>query len=577
VKQAGQWNDSHEELQHRVTRGVGGYEYGEWLYPTCYFDMDEELLTEFPAGIGYGFPQPLNLDLKVDQGAYLLVVGAKARIGAGSLISVAVNPNADLMKSPDFVPKEMVRYAGEYEVPYDGEWHRYVVPVNLYMSGKNRIQLAHCLNGREGHWFDALELVESPIRHEYPEYGGHKAELEESYTADLGGSVLHEKRSWEALSDLPYIAVTIERVVDGAPLDLATVHGCEGYDGLLVDGREMADREERPIEERAVLRDSTGFRPDLNLVLLRRGSVKSVRWEDGRLLLLSKDVSREKLRLAIAVAEPGVALEERIPVSELGAAERSLVLPEGPVPLTVKNDRSVPVTRVYRIGNPSPGPYLVMEDGWWLIRGGQPARSESGGDFLKLYLPASGEVQVQRSGYILDVVKPGYGCQHTVRIADVARSGSTASCRVLVSGVTPALFAPRIRFNGEIGTARLDGSPWAYADTGGVVFLPNRPGEYRVEVDLVDAPVGDPRLCRAACSVASASYDSEAKVFEFEAEFPPWVRSLPEAQKYMALIAYDKSRYRRIAAENAEIATEGRLGDVVAFKPGVIRLRFEGS
>ena len=117
VKQAGLWNDSHEELQHRVTRGVGGYEYGEWLYPTCYFDMDKELLSEFPAGIGHGFPQPLNMDLTAEQGAYLLVVGAKARIGAGSLISVAINPDADMQKAPDYVPMEWFRYAGEYEVP----------------------------------------------------------------------------------------------------------------------------------------------------------------------------------------------------------------------------------------------------------------------------------------------------------------------------------------------------------------------------------------------------------------------------------------------------------------------------
>jgi hypothetical protein len=44
---------------------------------------------------------------------------------------------------------------------------------------------------------------------------------------------------------------------------------------------------------------------------------------------------------------------------------------------------------------------------------------------------------------------------------------------------------------------------------------------------------------------------------------------------YMALVSYDRKLYRRVGIEGAEVKTEGNLGDVVAYKPGTVRLRFE--
>ncbi|MFC1718053.1 hypothetical protein ACFL6S_30610 [Candidatus Poribacteria bacterium] len=576
VKKYGQWNDSHEELQHRVTKGIGGYEYGEWLYPTCYLDLDDLLPQEFPAGIGYGFPQPLNLDLTLPKGAYLLVVGGQARLAAGSLISVALNPNAAMLKSPDFVPPEWQRYAGEYEIPGDQKWHRRVIPLNLYRSGKNRIQIAHSMNGREGHWFDALELIEAPIRHNYVEYGGHKAVMEEELTIQGEDALITEKRRYEMYSDTPYFTIQMERSIAGNAIDLDTVINCEGYDMLLTNGRTFSEPEAAIETPRTiVLRDTAGFRPDLMLTLLEQGDVGTIGWKPERELILhSTDVKQENIRLGVAVASPEQGLNTSVLEDLLSNEEMVVLLPEEGTSLEIANPLPISAIKILKIANPSEGPYFVKEKGWWRVRGGQISCEQEGIDLLKVYCPARGSAQVQRYGYILNTVKPGYGCQYTVQIGDVESSEGRASCKAKVTNVTPALFAPRVRFKGEIASARVNGKPWHYYDEKGLVFLPNRPGEYRIEVSYGTGDEKLPRLTRTGASVARCVYIAETRTLVFDAELPPWVRKLPEDQYYMGLIAYDKQKQEIANIEGGKVEKKGTRGDIVAFKPGTVTITF---
>lgn len=575
VKSIGEWNNSHEELQHNVTKGIGGYEYGEFHYPYCYFDLDEEMPSEFPAGLAYGFPNPLNLDFSANKGAYLLAIGAKARLGAGSLVSVGLNPDAGMVKHPDYIPQEMIRYCGEYEIPGDGQWHKRVVPVNLYMSGKNRLQLGLCLNGREGHFFDALEIIKTPVKHEYVEYGGHKAVMEEEFALNLGNSIVKESRRYRMYNDTPYFMTTIRRDVQGSPQELSTQLNCEGYGQLVLNGmtydKAMNDV---AIPETIVLRDNTGLRPDMVIHLLEAGSLATLDWDgSGRLSLNSTGVVKEKIRIGIAITSINQVIGSLIDEGIFAEDEDAILLPEEMIPLELKNTATSPLIKVVKIANPGEGPYLIEEKDWWTVRGGQTSREDKGADYLKIYLPANGAVKVQRYGYINGIVKPGYGCQHTIALKDVVSNGEKASCTVKVLSVTPALFAPRIQFSRNCGKVRVNGEGWSYTDDNGLVLLPNIPGEYTVE-SVGNSEIPEPHISRSGAVIKHSRYIKEEKCLELVTELPPWVRKLPEDQLYMGLINYNKDVYMLTAADGAKVVNSDLCGDIISFKPGTVKVYF---
>lgn len=577
IKSIGKWDNSHEELQHKVTKGIDGYEFGEFHYPVCYLDLDEEMASEFPAGLAYGFPNPLNLDFSAPKGAYLVVVGAKARIGAGSLISVGLNPDAGLYKHPDFVPVEYVRYCGEYEIPGDGEWHRRVVPLNLYKSGKNRLQLGLCLNGREGHYFDAFEIIESPVKHDFVEYGGHKAVMDEEFTIILDKSVVKEKRRYRMYNDTPYFMTTIERNVQGDIQDLSTLIDCEGYSQLVLDGKTYSESlNGMPVPGKIVFTDTTGLRPDLVILIMDSGSVTTLDWSKKRRLTLnSSAVRKESIRFGIAVVSPAQDITAMLTAGIFNEDEISVMLPdEKMTPIEITNKHPVPVVKVLKIANPQEGPYFVEEKGWWMVRGGQTSREDRGTDYLKVYLPANGATKIQSYGYIYDVVKPGYGCQHILAIKDVKYCENCASCIVKVLSVTPALFAPRIQFNKRFDSIMVNGEDWSYFDDEGLVLLPNRPGEYKVEVSgkgLNEVP----HISRTGAMVTSAKFIDTEGCLEIVTALPTWVNKLPEDQLYMGLINYDKNNYAITDIRGAKIVNQELLGDVISFKPGTTTVYFK--
>ncbi|MCW4020786.1 MAG: hypothetical protein NWF14_06130, partial [Candidatus Bathyarchaeota archaeon] len=573
IKSVGAWDDSPKELKHHITKGVGGYEYGEFQYPYCYFDMDEYPLSEFPAGLAYGFPDPLNLTFSAPKGAYLLVLGAKARLGAGSLVRVALNPDAALMKNPDYVPPEWFRYTGEYEIPGDGKWHKRIIPVNLYKSNKNRIQLKTF--GREGHYFDALEIVEAPVKHKFVEYGGHKAVLDEEFTMHLETATVREKRRYIMYNHTPYFTVQVERNVEGETQCLTTMISCEGYVEMMADDQAYTTAKDGiEVPKKIVLKDPSGLRPDLIILLLEPGLVSSIDWDpEGRLSIHSKIVEKETLKLGVAVSPLGKEIDSPTLIKILGEKELSATIPENMNPLEITNSYSVPLVRVLRVVNPDEGPYFVEENGWWTVRGGQSSREEKGVDYLKVYLPANGSVKVQKYGYIRGVVKPGYGCQHTVAVKDIKSEGDIAECTAKVISVTPALFAPRVQFKGEVGKVWMDGEEWCYYDEKGLVLLPNKPGEYSVKVSY-SRTEGRPHLTRTCANISRAKFSETKGTLEIDAELPPWVRKLHEKQYYKALICYDKKAYEITQVTGTENTKEGKLGNIITFKPGHIKITF---
>ncbi len=577
LKKVGDWNDSHDELQHHVTKGIEGYEFGEFHYPICYFDLDRDPLSEFPAGLAYGFPQPLNLDLEVPgKSACMLVVGGKARLAAGSRVAIGLNPDAGWFKHPDFVPQDFVRFCGEYVIPGDGEWHRRMVPVNFYKSGKNRLQVTLSHNGREGHWFDALELIESPVTHVFAEYGGHKAVLEESFRCEDPCGALTENRRYTAVSDTPAFTIDIQRYCTVKPeCVVETVFSSEHYDTLKTAGGAHEERADTEFSGGTlVLSDSRGARPSVIISVDDPGSVRALRWQAGGWLsLLSAPCGEEHIGLVVALAGAG----ESIPEEALRAITRgsekavSFESPERPVEVRYQDDLPFSVPRIVKVLNPADGPYLVEEQGEWRVRGGQPSHELAGVDYVKLYATPGRPARIQPYGFIEGVVKPGYGCQHVLTIRDVFADARRASATVTVTSITPALFAPRVQFSREVSDVRVNGKPWLYWDTDGLVMLPNRVGSYAVEIEGGGA-APTARLTRTGALVSETAWSEKESELSFTAELPAWVRKLPERQLYMALVSHSRE-YRVAAVLDGTVEYAGERGTVVSFKPGKVRVR----
>jgi hypothetical protein len=126
-----------------------------------------------------------------------------------------------------------------------------------------------------------------------------------------------------------------------------------------------------------------------------------------------------------------------------------------------------------------------------------------------------------------------------------------------------------------IGAARVDGQPWAYFDSDGLLLLPNRPGQYAVDVTLAETPALTPHLMRTGASVARAVFAEPDCLLELTFELPPWVRELPAGQRYFGLIAYDRERYDLLDVEGGAVEDTGRPGEVISFRPGPVRVRFK--
>ena len=152
-------------------------------------------------------------------------------------------------------------------------------------------------------------------------------------------------------------------------------------------------------------------------------------------------------------------------------------------------------------------------------------------------------VRVQRYGYIDDIVKPGFGCQYSLAIRDNIQPGR---CEVEVVKTGPFLFAPRIDWKQPFDSVKVDGRDWRYFDQN-LVFLPNKPGRYVVEVKQRGRKA--PSLGRTFLNVESATWNEREMALELVTSHPHWwVGPLPGDISYTALL---------LAREYLPVSVEG--------------------
>ena len=406
---------------------------------------------------------------------------------------------------------------------------------------------------------------------EIREPGGHKAVIRSTSTMTVNRSKCEEIRHFSVGNDSPCLRLGIRRTVGGATQDIGTAIGAEGYDRLLIGKRVF--RKDCLIgltnlpDDEFTLRDSRGLKPDLVVLILKRGRVKNLIWTLSKNLVLeSPNVKEEEIELAFVVPTDLYKRKDLIPLRKELRKETTIKVER--TPKKVRNRHPIPLSKVVKIADAGPDPYLVQEYGWWFYRGAQPSKEDGKSDFLKLYLPPNGSAWVQREGFIKGLAKPGWGCQYILAMKDIAKIRGGISCTVNVFSVTPFIFAPRVAFSNPITRAEVNGRSWHYFD-GNQLFLPNRKGLYELKVSHQGEVV--PHISGTSACIDRTKWRGNA--FTFSASLPPWTKRIPPKLYFTASIKLSGRSFKDV--RGAELLRRMEDGILVRFKPGEIMMTFK--
>lgn len=561
------------------------------------FDLDKDPQDTLPYAISreeVNLPAVLDLAFRESRGAYQLIL----RIRATEPLKLAVSIDSHLYSTSkncggglfaaNLWMDEPEQYGRVATLHIGKKWKTYAIPFNLFHYDKHRIHLS--VLSRKGKCeFDFVDLSYTPILHNFPLYGGHKAILSEEIEGRFRGTELKETRGYTVINDDRCLMVTIHRKLSRGKTGLKTAIDISNYGELVLDGKKVSRGAGKvPAPGLILLKDLTGLRPELAIVLQKKGKVSSLEWNHEQVSLISKNVKSEKLELLYFIGDCDNG-EKRLSISP--KREITLKLTEGK-PKTVINRRAFPVIKLAKIVTPGPGPYFVCEKGWWTVRGAQPVtpgeereryfqsfrewiHADCRGkmpvrkisyDYLKLYLHPHSSAKIQPYGYIKGIVRPGYGCQHTMAIKDV----KPGSCTVRVFNTTPYIFAPRVEFKEGFNEVKLNGKPWHYFDEQ-LVFLSQKPGVYHIEIFRKNRAV--PHVSRTCANIETTYYENN--ILTLRVSRPNYVHQVPPGFYYKALIKYDKRRLKANPLSPAKIDVRGKSGDIVNLPLDRQRIKFE--
>ena len=518
--------------------------------------------SQFPAEIHYedtpDWPQEVEWNTPLQTGRHELVIHTLTNSGV-SIVEVFLD---DVLHTTYF--------------PHPGQT-QYVIPFSVVSAGAHELRLSVQRASGLAHRFDAVEIRrvgDLCSLQENTVIGGHRAVLTETIVYDASGEY-RQMRRYEVDNDSPAFVVRLD-TSSPEPTAWETRIALPGYDAPLpLSGAPNAWR----------MASSATDTPAL--ILYAHGlDIDSVT-RDGDEMVLGFASRTSACGDLSFVLDDGLYTEEQLAALAYVLFEPMLELSLEPeTPHVVRNSIAAPRTRVIETTNAS-GPYLVCETGaggaWWTARGGQPLGSSG---YLKIYLGSNGEAQVQPYGFIRGIVKPGWGCQYMLGIRDTIQP---RSCEVQVVKTGPFIFAPRIEWKAPFDTVRVNGEEWRYFEDN-IVYLPNRPGRYSVEVSTTGNTA--PHLARTFLDVSRAVWNTTAEALEVSARMPHWWDSpLPSNDPYTAIVlsasaptevegggrVRDWSEYRVAQADKAQMAARG---SVVELYPGAARIQFgsvEGS
>ena len=285
--------------------------------------------------------------------------------------------------------------------------------------------------------------------------------------------------------------------------------------------------------------------PDVVVVPLQLTRHDSLRIDDGALVLHSAPEVGHQQRLgflfvdrarsaAVQQAAPAIcrAIDQPTPL-DLGATGEALL--EGGLAL--------PWTRVVRLDGAVTTPVLVQENGWWTWRGTQQATD--GSRLLRLRHQPGGAVRLVVGPAVLARTRPGPGALHVLALRDAEPLAGTARV-VHPSRIVP----PSVVMAADFDEVLLDGEPWAWFD-GRTVFLPDRPGTWRIECRRHGgAPAPGVRATRAP--LVSCRWDAARSALVLVA--PP-ASGRPVELPWTAVLRGPKPHH----VTNGEIVAEGSL------------------
>ncbi|MBE7558594.1 hypothetical protein HS125_06500 [bacterium] len=418
--------------------------------------------------------------------------------------------------------------------------------------------------------FDKIEVARTSnqcARFEPTLIGGHRAEMRETVVSGPEGAYRQE-RTYRIDGDSPALFVHLENVT-AAPTGWETRMSFPLHPGT------------EPLGESAWrLVSSTAAAPDL-LLFVQGLDVEKVerRGADVGLAFPARQLTCADVALVVADGLYGATDAPALAAMLFAPTRRVSV--EDEKPRALDNPHPAPRVEVVEVASASGGPFMVAETGargaYWTARGGQPLGQR---DYLKLYFQAGGSVKIQPYGFIDGIVKPGWGCQYTLAVRDNVQP---RRCEVEVVKTGPFMFAPRIEWKEPFDTVLLDGKPWRYFEDN-VVYLPNRPGHYVVEVSTTGQNA--PRLARTFLSVERAAWNPESQTLDLSTSAPHyWSGSLPSNNPYTAQILCAStptgvegggrvvpwSEYR---ARSEDVEVMAGRGAMVELYPGPARIHF---
>lgn len=543
-------------------------------------------------------PRAVSLWFDAPAGTYLLTVRARTtqdvqRLDVGLNAHLFSDGTKHVHRPLGFGTNDWVNEPGQYGRAgawmLDGEWRTYQMAVAVnHRGGKMRHKLELSTPAGEGRIeFASIRLSHTPVRHWTNQVGGHEAKLEAESTLATGGMRTRERRTLRMVAGEPSLFFGLHREVTGGSAELASCIDLHAYDEIRVDGQVLGKGESLEGTPRWIeAADSKGLFPPLNLAVLDGGAIDRAERTAGGLRLLSRVDKSEYLFIAATLRQGAQETLAKLLRTEPSAVEL------GPSGTTLTPMWECEEIRLVRVKNPAKGPYFVREEGWWRVRGAQPLRTSAedweayldahdawigegdpdtipeppyGDDLVRVQVRTGDEPAVQPFGFIDGCVRPGWGSQKQMLLGGVSASG----CTVRVLSVTPYIFAPRVEFAGTFTSATLDGNPWAYHD-GRHVFLPQHPGDYRIEVDRQGART--PSLLTTAASVERAEFADGS--LRLELGLPAYVFKTPGELRYHVLIGFDAERMGIGRVEGGEVLRQGPEGTVIRCDEMQLRIEF---
>ncbi|MCA8977342.1 MAG: hypothetical protein KDC98_21650 [Planctomycetes bacterium] len=497
------------------------------------------------------WPQRTQIELSLDPGYYELEIAPRAVRGRGILVT---GVDGTVVDCRAFVAGDRAGIAA--------------IPLHVARDGVRLVELAVAEGGTVA--IDHLRLVR---RGDVAAEG--KVEIAAGYLAEVdersSSSYHSDQVELRTIGDFPGFLLRIRCMRAARNLRVERQFTLPAYVELVASGGADPNQLRTPF----VLRSSEPAWPDLVVVPIQLARYEHLRFAAGEVVLHSSPAAGAECRVSFWIAPHGCGAEM---LPQAAAVFRGL---DQPVTLdlgdrgegVLVSDLPLPWTRVVRVQNNAPTPYLVRENGWWTWRGAQPAKD--GGDWLRVCQLPGDTVEIVGGASVLARTRPGKGSLHVMALREPL--ADSVNVRVLQRS---RLVTPSVIMAADFDEVRVDGQPWSWFD-GRTVFLPDRPGDYRVETS---AHGGDPapHVLGTQAPLLRCHYDASRRELVLQCDNDP---ALPAELPFTAVLRGPVPT----AIDNGEIVAEDELphadadararaaaaGVLIRFLPGLTKVHYE--